>query len=141
MINVQQAVEKWQRNMMGSTETIKAGVQAVTESPTLKAAGQADRYVAGVQRAVAEGKWQAGLQSVTLQQWQQAVLGKGLQRLQSGVAAAKPKVAAFLGQFLPYVDNVAQQVRAMPKGGVENGIARATAMIRALSEFKYRKTI
>jgi hypothetical protein len=141
VINVQHAVEKWQRNMMGATETIKAGVQGVTESPTLKAAAQADRYVAGVQRAVADGRWQAGLQSVTLQQWQQAVLGKGLQRLQAGVAAAKPKVQAFLSQFLPYVDQAAQQVRAMPKGGVENGIARASAMIRALSEFKFRKSI
>jgi len=138
MINVQAAVDKWQRNMINSAESVKSGVQGVTESPTAKAAAQADRYVMGVQQAVASGKWQSGLQSVSLQQWKDSVIA-GIPNIANGVNKAKPKMQAFLTQFLPYVDSVAQQVRAMPKGGVENGIARASAMIRGLAEFKFRK--
>jgi len=138
MINVNAAVEKWQRNMIASAESVKAGVNSVTESPTAKAAAQADRYVQGVQMAVANGKWQAGLNAVSLQQWKDSVIA-GIPAIAAGVTKAKPKMANFLGQFLPFVDNIAQQVRAMPKGGVENGIARASAMIRGLAAFSYRK--
>lgn len=138
MINVNAAVEKWQRNMINAGESVKAGVAAVQESPMAKAAAQADRYVSGVQQAVASGKWQQGLQSVSLQQWKDAVVA-GIPAMTAGVTKAKPKMQAFMQAFLPYVDSVAQQVRNMPKGGVENGIARASAMIRALADFKYRK--
>ena len=135
MISVQAAVEKWQRNMINSAESIKAGINSVTESPTAKAAQQADRYLAGVQRAVASGKWQNGLNAVSLQSWKDSVIA-GIPSIASGVTKAKNKMTNFLSQFLPYVDAAAQQVRQMPKGGVENGIARASAMIRALANFK-----
>lgn len=140
MTTVQNAVAKWMRNTGAAAESVKAGVMAVTESPTAKAAQQADRYVAGVQQAVSSGKWQAGLNSVTLQSWQQSVITKGIPRMTQGVAAAQQKVTNFMNQFLPFVQQAAQEVRAMPKGGVENGVARASAMIRKLAQFRLQKS-
>jgi len=136
MINVANAVAKWVRNTGGASESMKLGVLSVTDSPCAKAAQQADRYVAGVQAAVASGKWQNALNGITLQSWQQSMITKGIPRMAQGVAAAQPKVQAFLQQFLPFVDQAAQEVRNMPKGGVENGVARASAMIRKLAQFK-----
>ena len=137
---VQAAVAKWARNTAASSESVKQGVQAVTESPMAKAAAASDRYVQGVQNAVSSGKYQAGLMSVSLQSWKDSVITKGIPRMQQGIQSATPKVTSFMQQFLPYVQSAAAQVQSMPKGGVENGIARAAAMIRATSQFKYQKS-
>lgn len=136
MTTVANAVAKWVRNTQGAAESMKAGVMAVTESPTAKAAQQADRYVAGVQAAVASGKWQKGLNDCTLQSWQQSMIQKGIPRMTQGIASAQPKVQSFMQQFLPFVQQAASEVKAMPKGGVENGVARASAMIRKLAQFR-----
>lgn len=126
--------DKWANNLSASTESIRAGVQAVTVSPTEKAAAKADDWVAGVTRS--KEKFQRGLRRVSNADWQNAMIEKGLPRVASGAQAAKPKMESFMREFLPHVDRVAQQVRAMPKGGIENGIARATAQIRGNATFR-----
>lgn len=134
MTTVANAVAKWVRNTQAASESMKAGVNAVTESPTQKAAAQADRYVAGVQNNVE--KWKQKLNAVSLQSWQQSMITKGIPRMAQGVATAQPKVQAFMTVFLPFVQQAAAEVRAMPKGGVEAGVARAAAMIRKIANFK-----
>ncbi len=106
----------------------------MTASPTEKAAAKVDDWVNGVARS--RDKFTRGLRRVTLADWQSAMIEKGVPRIALGAQKAEPKMAAFLTEFLPHVERVAQQVRAMPKGGLENGIARVTAQVRGNAQFR-----
>lgn len=128
--------DKWQRNTSGSIQSYKDGINAVTQSPTEKAAAAVDRQVAGVQRAAAEGKTQRALLRVSLADWRKAAIDKGANRLASGVQAAVGKVESFLGEFLPYVEQGRDQLSSMPRGDVEQNIQRMVAMVRHNAAFR-----
>lgn len=130
---------KWQRNMTGAVQTIKAGVMAVTESPMERAAQQAQLYAQRVAEAVASGRYQAGLRSVSLPEWQTATADKGTARIAAGVQAAMSKVQAFHNQFQPFVAGVKRQIRSMPKGGAAEADARMLAAVAMMRTFRFQK--
>lgn len=136
MPTAQTVANSWAQGMSTAGEKIKAGVNAVTESPTAKAAARADAYMAGVQRAIASGKWQAALQAVTLQDWKTSMIDKGVTRIAAGAAAAKPKFQQFMTEFLPYLQQGVQQLQSMPRGDIEQNIQRAVTMMRWNSGFR-----
>jgi len=135
----QQIAQKWQRNLAQSTESIRAGVQSVTVSPTEKAAAAADRYMAGVQRAVAENKFQMGLQRVTLEEWKRSMIDKGIARVASGAAAAEGKMQDFMAEFLPHLEAGQRQLESMPRGDLETNLNRALVMMRHNARFVRRR--
>ena len=130
-----QAATNWSNGMANASAKITAGVNAVTEAPSVKAIDAIPRMVQGIQAAAASGKIAAGLQRVTLQQWQQAMIQKGVNRVAAGATAAKPKVQSFFTQFLPFL---AQGVAQLPpRGDVNQNIQRAVAMMQYNAGFKY----
>jgi acyl-coenzyme A thioesterase PaaI-like protein len=139
MKNAADVAARWAQNLGAATTKITQGVQGVTVSPTAKAAQAIDRYQAGVSAAIADGSMVAALNRVTLSDWQGAMLQKGVSRIASGAVAAKPKMVEFMTAFLPHAYAGKQIVDSMPKGSVEDGIARAAAMIRHNAQFKYRR--
>ena len=132
----QQIADKWSRNLSSAGESIKQGVDAVTESPTEKAARRVDAYVAGVQRAAANGKWQRGLRNVSIDDWKEAMRTKAVNRITSGAAIAKPKMEAFMSRFMPFVEAAKRELdQSMPRGSFEENKARMNAMIDKLHQF------
>lgn len=138
MKNGGDVARKWSRNLAGSTESIKAGVQAVTRAPTESAAARQDAYVQGVERAAANGKWRRGLQRVTLPDWQASMLNKGLARIGSGAAAAVPKMESFMNDWLPYEQQLQQKLQSMPRGDLQTNIARMIAAVEHNAAFQRR---
>ena len=132
----QQAANNWARGLANSTEKIRQGIQGVTESPMEKAASRADAYAQGVQRAVSEGKYQSGLRSVSLDEWKRQSLEKGVNRIAGGAEASKGKMASFLTEFLPFVQQGMAQLP--PRGTVEQNIERSVQMMRHNSKFRRR---
>ena len=130
----QQVAAKWQQRLSQATQQITDGVNSVTQAPGQAAA---DAKALWVQQVTASAdKWAANTRAVTLDQWKNAMINKGIPRVATGATAAQPKVEAFMTQFLPHVESVAQRVRQMPKGGLANGIARATAQIQGNAQFR-----
>lgn len=127
---------KWATNLGAAGPQIQKGVQAVQVSPTALAAKNPDGYLQGVQRAVQTGKWQNNLNRVTLQQWQAAMINKGLPRIQSGAQIGKQNMQTFMTNFLPYVYSAQQQLQSQPRGNLEQNISRMTTFIRAMSNFQ-----
>lgn len=130
----QQAAAKWSQNAAAAASAYREGVQRVTESPGVAAARQRQLWLAKVQAS--QEKWARRVASVQLGEWQQKTAEIGSQRFAQGVGAAQGKMEGFMAEFLPYVENAARQVRAMPKGDLEASIARAAQMIRANSQFR-----
>ena len=134
--NPTEVAAKWHRNLASSTESIRQGVAGVTRSPTEAAAAQQGAYQQGVQRAIDSGKWRRGLQAVSLQDWQRAMLDKGLQRVATGAASAKPKMESFMGQWLPHMDGLKSKLQSMPRGDLEQNKARMLAAVDHAASFR-----
>lgn len=129
MLTSQQVTQKWVQNTQNSQAALKAGVAAVTTAPTQTAASRLDKYLAGVQNAVNSGRMAAALQSVTLQDWQNAMNTKAAARIGPGVAAAAPKMQSFMDKWLPYEATMQAQVRAMPKNTLADSQQRSNFAI------------
>lgn len=136
MLNAQQYREKQARRLKASLEDMRSGVNAVTESPTAKAAQKQDKMLAGIQDAVTSGKWKAGLLRVTTEDWKAKMLTKGVGRVAQGIDEAADKVEDFASQFLPHVAAGQAAVEKMPDLTLEDSIARSNAMIRHNAKFR-----
>jgi hypothetical protein len=136
MMTPQEFQEKQARRLKGSIEDIRSGIQRVTESPTAKAAKKADKMVANLTAAVNSGKWAARLNSVTLEEWKQKAIDKGLSRIASGIDGAKAKVEAFAAQLLPFEANLQESINKLPDLTLEDSVNRATSWIRGMSKFQ-----
>jgi hypothetical protein len=127
--------EKHNRRLKASIEDIRAGVLAVTDSPTAAAAKKADKMLAELNRAVTSGKWAARLNAITVDEWKTKTINKGIPRIATGIDEAGPKVEAFASQLLPFEANLMTQVERLPDVTLEDSITRATTWIREMSKF------
>lgn len=135
-LTADQVVKLWAERGAGASESVKAGVNAVTDNPAAKAAAAVDLWAQRV--AQAKQKFQDALNRVTLNDWKQAMLGKGLQNMQAGYndPMTQRKFLNFMRTFLPYVREGAAMVKRMPKGTLQQGIDRAVAMIKHNAAFR-----
>lgn len=136
-VNPQEFAAKWKQRTTSAIPDFQAGVRRVTEAPGMKAAERADAYLQGVQKAVADRKWQNNVAAVPLEEWKQKTAELGGQRISSGVAAAENKVQRFASNLLPYQESLRAQLdNQMPKGDLEQNVNRMVAWVRGMSEFK-----
>lgn len=130
----QQAAERWVRGMQGATQNYQDGVQAVQTAPGQSAAKNVQGYQNGVAQAVASGKWQNRVASVSLEDWKSAALNKGAARLAQGATAAQSKVMAAHERIGPMVDAARASIANMPRDTSAARIARATAYMTKMAQ-------
>lgn len=133
-VNATQWLDKWATNLGNSGTYITNGVNRVTVAPGQAAAAASDRMLAGVTQSVTSGKWAARVSSVSLSDWQTAMIKKGLPRIATGTAQAKVTKVQQITTLLSNVDAAVSQVQSLPKGGIAAGIARATAFMTAMHQ-------
>lgn len=131
-----QAQEKWASRLKSASQEIANGVDRVTEAPGKKAAAKADKMLAGIQRAINEGKWQDRVASVTLEAWKTSMKTKGVPRIAAGVDGAANKQEKFFGELFAYQEGLQGKIEQMPDVTLEDGINRATEWIRGMSRFR-----
>lgn len=118
-----------------SSGRISDGIKAVTVPPGQAAARQKNAWVQNV--AAAASKWAANVAAVSLSDWQDAAVNKGVQRIASGATAAQPKFQAFMTQFLPFLNTAVSSLP--PRGSFEQNTQRALAMMTATHKFSFKK--
>lgn len=132
----QEAREKHAARLKASTGEIAKQVAKVTVAPGTQAAKKADKMLQNLTASVTSGRWGRRVSSVSLTDWQDALIKKGIPRIAQGVDAAAPKVEAFFAEFLPHVDKVQAEIAQMPDLSLEDSIARMTHNVRRNAEFK-----
>lgn len=125
-----QIARKWQEKTSAATNDVKIGVMAVERSPTEAAAAKAEEWISGLNRAYREGIWQRALGRVTLQAWQQAMIEKGIPVIADRVRRATPKYQRFAEAWANYMQSVMAQLQQMPRGTLEQNLARSAFVIR-----------
>jgi hypothetical protein len=132
----QQFADKHIKRTSAALDDMRAGVNAVTVSPTLKAAAKADKMRARLIESLDSGKWQDGLKRVTLEQWKDKMINVGVSRVSGGLTANRAKTEAFAADFLPFVESNQQAISTMPDVTLEDSIARMGEWTRRMSKFK-----
>lgn len=128
--------EKHARNLKASLVDMRAGVERVTEAPGGLAAAKQDKMLANLTAKVTDGTWAARLRKVTLEEWREKMINKGLPRVSGGIDAASAKVTDFATQLLPAVDAAARKAQAMPDLTLEDSISRMTSFVRDMAKFR-----
>lgn len=131
----QQAAQKWSTNLASAGQTMTNGINGVTTSPGALAAANAPAYLAGVQANV--GKWQAKLQNLPLSTWQNSMKTKGIPRVQQAAATDQGKVQAAMGPLLDAVYTLRDSINnSMPRGNLQQNIARMTAFVNGMAQYR-----
>jgi len=128
--------DKHARRLKASVEDIRRGIDRVTESPTEKAAAKQDKFLTNLQAAVAAGKWSAGLKRVSVDEWKKKARDVGVNRIATGIDAAKDKVVEFASQLLPFIDRQQAAIANMPDLTLDDNINRMTTFIRGMANFR-----
>ena len=135
-VTASEYAEKQARRLKASTEDIRRGVERVATSPTAKAAAKKDKMLTNLTAAVQSGKWEAGLNRVSLEDWKRQTLDKGIGRIAAGIDGARGKIEEFGAKLLAYEDRVMGEVDKMPDLTLEDSISRMTKWTREMSKFK-----
>lgn len=137
--NPSEVALKWKNRASAASSDYAAGVERVNESPTKKAAANEAKFKAKLLAAIESGKWKKGLESVSLEDWKEAVRKKGTVNYSTGVNAAESKMEEFMSEFLPHVYQGKAIVDKMPNITLEQNIARAVEMMKHNAKFKRSK--
>lgn len=135
MLTASEFAEKHARNLVNSQNDIVAGINKVTVSPTKLAAAKQEKMIQNLTASVRDGSWARGLNKVSLDDWKKKAIEVGVGRIPAGIAAAKDKVEKFASEFLPFVEKVAESVRAMPDMNLQDSIARMTKQVTETAKF------
>jgi hypothetical protein len=125
---------RWAQGLGQAGDRIRDGVMGVTVAPGQAAAAQKATWVQNT--TASADKWAANTGRVTKEEWQQAMIEKGVGRIAQGAQAAVPKFETFMGKLLPYQDTLK---RSLPqRGNLEANITRMNAWTRGMAKFKNR---
>lgn len=129
-----QIAQDWANRLAAARDKAQRGIESVTVAPGQAAARQKNVYLANVQASA--DKWARNTASVSLSEWQQAMTGKGLDRMAAGAAAAQGKVAQFMSKLLPAIQTI--KASLPPRGTYEQNKARAVAMMDGLHKQSFK---
>lgn len=132
--------DKWSRRLKAATPDITAGIQRVTTAPGVKAAAQAQAMLNNLSARVNDGTWARQVAGVSLQDWQKAAAGKGVQRIAAGVDGAQGKVQAMAGKLLAAVDGAVGALSTIPRGDLQQNIQRAVTFMTEMARRAPKRT-
>lgn len=144
-VTAQQFATNWANGMSAKMDKIRQGITTTQKdwhTATIDAKGfMVSRWQAAVGTSGQDTgtKWDRNVGNTSTAYWRSRALSKGMQNLPAGIDNGRPNVQAFAQQFLPAVQAAAQAAQALPRGGVEQSIARVSAFIRAMSQFQYTR--
>lgn len=128
-----EGASKWGQRLAASGEQVRAGIRRVNRSPGEAAAASADLWHRRVSQA--QEKFRRKVGAVTLQDWQSAMEATGVSRMVEGATAKQPKYQAFAEKFYPVAQQVSDRVKAMPKGDIEQSLARVREAMTTFRQF------
>ena len=127
---------KQARNLKNSLPDIRSGIERVSTAPGASAAAAQSRMKDNLIRSIDDGRSAAKVRGVSLEEWKTAALTKGVDRIAQGIDQAHDKQVQMAGRLLAAVDSAAQKSNALPKGTIQDSIARMTTFVEDMHKFK-----
>lgn len=123
-------LDKWGKRLNAATPEMTQGVKNVTQAPGVKAAAQADYWIQRINES--KQVWAKAVASVSLADWQDAMINKGIGRIAAGVAQAQKTKVAAIEKLLNAVDKSTSSIQSMPRTTIEQRIQRSAAFQMAM---------
>lgn len=130
------AAQRWVAGATAHAQKYVDGVAQTQKDPTALAVAQAQKALLNYQQAIASGHWQRRLTAVGAAGWKAAVAAKGATMYTAGVTASQTKYEQRIAPVLAFEATLQQQIQSMPKTTLADSIARATAWINGMHQFK-----
>jgi len=138
-VTADQFVEKHARRTKAALGDMREGVQRVTKAPGVAAAAKADKMRANLVAALDSGKWARRVAAVPLEDWKEAMINKGVNRVAAGIDASAGKTRQFAEQLLTHQAGLMATVDAMPDLTIEDSIGRMTTWVRGMGKFEFKR--
>lgn len=126
---------KYKRNTANAADDLKIGINAVTVAPTQKAAAAVDKYARGVQDAVSSGRFVNGCNAVSLQDWKDASINKGVRNYQVGTQNLSNRAMKNMADQQAMAATIKAEVDAMPNNTEAESEARQLYASRRMREY------
>ena len=136
-VTPEEFAQLWANRLGAATDRIRAGVERVREAPGEKAARAADRFRARILEAIDSGRWQSEVSRVSLDDWKNAMLEKGVPRIAAGANAARSEMQEFATALFRHIEAGQAAIADMPKVTLDDSINRMTTFIRHMAEFHW----
>ena len=136
MLSAAERAKKWAENLGRAKSSIRAGIEGVTVAPTQKAAAAVDKYRDGCTKAADDGSFVAGCNRVTLQEWKDKAINKGLSNLDTGIRSGESKVATFQAKATPYYAQAKARAAAVQGTGRSAAREKMEAVWDVMDELK-----
>ena len=135
----EQIAEKQMRRTKAATQDMVAGVNNVTVAPGKQAVAKKQKAIQNWNDAMNSGKWEKGLNRVSLEDWKKSMIEKGVGRVSAGVDASKDKLVSFYSELLPFQADLSKKIENLPDLTVEDSIQRSATWIRGMANFRKNK--
>lgn len=136
VVDAATGADRWETGSQGATSKYTQGVQNTQVDVVGRAIQQAPVAVANFAQAVNSGRWARRLtESGGTANWKAMTVAKA-SNYGTGVTAAKGKYQAAAQKLYPYIAAGQQAIHAMPSGNLGASIARATAWINYMAQYK-----
>ena len=137
--DAKKVAEKWSRRLKGAVEDIRTGVEETTKNPAEEAVKKKAKWVARMTSKEVQDKWERRLRRVTLEDWKNAMINKGLGRISAGVDEAQDDFEEFMGELLPHIEEGQKTIEKMPDVTLEDNIRRMETFVRHMAKFSRKK--
>lgn len=136
-VTASQWLDKWGRRLNAAGQDIQTGVKSVTTAPGVAAAAQQQLWLQKIQQSAT--LWAKQVASVSLSDWQNSMIQKGVPRIAAGVTAAQATKSQVISNLLSAVDAAAAAANSSPRGSLEQNIQRAVTFMQQMSANAPRK--
>lgn len=128
--------DKYIRNLTNATEDMRKGVENTLVNPAELAIKAIPKMKQNLVKAIDSGKVERGLRRVSLEDWKQSMLNKGIDRVAQGAEGAREKLVDFHTDLQAHQNKLDAKLAAMPKVTLQNGIDRMIAQVKGMAEFQ-----
>lgn len=132
--SIQDISQKWSDVTQTKSQYYSAGVSNAKNDWATNTAGAAPAWAAGVNEAVANGRFGSGVAKAGTAKWKANTINLGVSRWPQGVANGKASYANGFGPYAQVIQNTTLPPRG-PKGSPQN-MQRSSAMASALHQAK-----
>lgn len=134
-----ETTKAWQDNAKNGIGAAQAGVGRVTENPAEKAIKSLGKAKQNYAAAIDSGRMEAGLRTVTLEDWKRRTQQKMGERMAAGIDAATDKRRRFDEHNHQVLTEIMPMIAAMPSNTLQDSINRAAKFITERAARKYKK--
>ena len=125
MATAEDTYNEYRKRMGASTEKMKRGVETTNKSQSANAIAAQDRMVQNYNAAISQGKYKEGLEKAGDAKWKRNYIEKGLPNVVRGIDANEAEVRKAMAKVAETGNMVKDRISQMPKGTLEDSVARS----------------